>query len=330
MMKWYGAIAISSVGDPESAQAIEGHSRYTDWRGFRDALLDSPEFMRVQRTRKLPSKWVAADVFGGKRVLWLDLADAFVSRGCLHDSYEPLETAFVSANLREGDVFLDIGANIGWFTMLATTLIGEKGQVHAFEPRKPTVDYLRRSVALNGLDAIVTVYDVGLDKEERDHYLAWEKGTSNPGHSALLDGAASDAFESMPIHVTTLDQMELARVDFIKIDVEGAEMNVFLGATKTLEAHRPIILSELYPEQLERVSKATPKILFEHFHSLHYHAFIVDKVHCGDEIADFPANWPKELLNIALMPEERMQDRHVRVPSLADLKIPNELPDSRR
>ena len=107
-------------------------------------------------------------------------------------------------------------------------------------------------------------------------------------------------------------------------------MNVFLGAAKTLEAHRPIILSELYPEQLERVSKATPKILFEHFHSLHYHAFIVDKVHCGDEIADFPANWPKELLNIALMPEERMQDRHVRVPSLADLKIPNELPDPRR
>ena len=150
--------------DPESAQAIEGHSHHAGWREFRAALLDSPEFMRVQGTRKLPPKWVAAEVFGGERLLWLDLADSYVSCGCLYNSYEPLETAFVAANLGEGDVFLDIGANIGWFTMLATTLIGEKGQVHAFEPRKPTVDYLRRSVTLNGLDAIVTVYDVGLDE----------------------------------------------------------------------------------------------------------------------------------------------------------------------
>lgn len=311
--------------DPENPQAIEGHLHYTDWRAFRAALLDSAEFVQTQGARKLPPKWVAADVFAGKRTMWLDLTDAFVSNSCLHDSYEPLETAFVKAILRKGDIFLDIGANIGWFTLLATTLIGNTGQVHAFEPRKPTVDYLRRSIALNELDSIVTIHEVGLDLEERDHCLAWERGTPNPGHSALYEGAAGDKLETMAIHVTTLDKIDLPKVDFIKIDVEGAEMNVFLGGAETITAHRPVILSELYPEQLKCVSRATPNELLQHFRSMNYRAFIIDDIRCGDEIADFPANWHKELVNVALIPEERLRDGWVRIPSL-DCLSPNRKP----
>ncbi|HTV31653.1 MAG TPA: FkbM family methyltransferase [Methylocella sp.] len=303
---------------PESAKTIESHAHlYADWRAFRTALLNSAEFRQLLHgTRKLTPKWVAADVFAGKRTMWLDLNDDYVSRGCLNDSYEPLETAFVKANLGQGDIFLDIGANIGWFTLLATTLIGDTGRVHAFEPRKPTVDYLRRSIALNGLNSIVTVHEVGLDLEERDHCLAWEKGTTNPGHSALCEGGAGNEFETMAIHVTALDKIGLAKVDFIKIDVEGAEMNVFLGGAKTITTHRPVILSELYPDQLKCVSHATPNDLFEHFRAMNYRAFIIDTVRCGDEITDFPADWRKELVNVVIIPGERLNDGRVSMPSL--------------
>lgn len=303
--------------DPESAQTIEDHSHlHTDWRAFRAALLDSAEFTQGQRARKFPPKWVAADIFAGKRTIWLDLSDAYVSRACLHDSYEPLETAFVKANLGQGDIFLDIGANIGWFTLLATTLIGDTGRIHAFEPRKPTVDYLRRTIAFNGLNSVVTIHEVGLDLEERDHCLAWEKGTSNPGHSALCEGAAGEGFETMAIHVTALDKIGLAKVDFIKIDVEGAEMNVFLGAAETIKAYRPVILSELYPEQLKCVSHSTPYDLLEHFRAMNYRAFIIDSVRSGEEITDFPADWRKELVNVALIPGERLNDGRVNMPTL--------------
>lgn len=140
-----------------------------------------------------------------------------------------------------------------------------------------------------------------------------------PGGSSLFEGIPGDEFESMPIHVTALDKIDLARVDFIKIDVEGAEMNVFLGAGKTIETHRPAILSELLPSQLKRVSRVTPSTLLGHFRSMDYRAFIIDAVRCGEEIADFPANWPKDLLNIALIPEERLREGRVLIPSLADL-----------
>src|SRR5690348_15511421 len=132
---------------------------HEDWRKFRQALLKSAEFSRNSLARPLVPKWVAAEIFGGKRLIWLDLMDDYVSRGCLFDAYESIETELVRKHLKPGQVFLDIGANIGWFTLLASMIVGEEGHVHAFEPRRPTVGYLRRSVSANSLDALVTVHD---------------------------------------------------------------------------------------------------------------------------------------------------------------------------
>jgi len=304
--------------DPESRNTVESHmAQHADWRYFREALLDSAEFAQIQSTRKLPSKWVISEIFGGTQMIWLDLADAFVSRGCLIDQYEPVESAYVRANLHEGNVFVDVGANIGWFTLLAASIVRDTGHVHAFEPRLPTADYLRRSVALNAMQNIVTVHEAGLGDDTRDYHLGWQRGTTNPGSSCLVEPTLADGLETIPIRLITLDSLDLARVDLLKMDVEGAEMRAVYGARSTIDRHRPLIISELHPRQLVQVSGVTPKQFLQYFRSIGYEAFILDSVRGGEKLNDFPRDWYKELLNVVLAPEE-FRDRDRRLAAIGE------------
>jgi FkbM family methyltransferase len=293
--------------EPESDKIIALQARnHTDWRSFRHSLLASAEFKGGQTSLNLPSKWVAADVFGGKRMIWLDLRDDFVSREALRDSYETIESAFVSALLRPGDVFLDIGANIGWFTLLASTLIGESGHIHAFEPLRPTVGYLRRSVAVNGLQPMVTVHEFGLADVEGEFRLAWKKNSRNPGNSYLVDGER-DGIETISIQLRTLDSLRLDKVDFVKLDVEGAEPKVFAGGRNTFKKHRPIVMSELFPDQLKMVAGISPREFIAMFKSLDYQSFIVDQHESSEAVDDFPGDFPREVTNIGLIPSEKLE-----------------------
>jgi FkbM family methyltransferase len=307
--------------DPESEVTAASQAQsFLDWREFRGSLLNSQEFKASAIYRNLPPKWVASEIFGGKRTIWLDLNDDFVSRGALMDSYEKLETEVVSALLREGDVFLDVGANIGWYTLLASTLVGRAGHIHAFEPRESTQGYLRRSVAMNGLGSIVTVHNFGLGDMVGELLLGWAHSGRNPGHSHFVDAEGPD-IETIKISVKTLDSLNLSKFDFIKLDVEGAEPKVIAGGRSSIQKHRPFIMSELYPEQLRVVSKTTPKDYIGIFSEMDYQAFIVDQSNLGDLVKDFPTNSPWDLTNIILVPAEKI-GKAAEMLALAGLELP--------
>ncbi len=296
--------------DPESSLVLDRHkAAHDDWRQFRERLLTSAEFLHAQRGRTLPPKWVATEILQGQRLLWLDLEDAFVSRGCLMDGYEPLESAFVRANLKPGDVFLDIGANIGWFTMLASTIVGERGHIHAFEPRKPTADYLRRSVEANALSSLVTVHEVGLADKDGEWHLAWAQGTTNPGSSCLVaDPTGAANLNAITINLRKLDDLELSKVDFVKIDIEGAEMLAVSGGRRTIAQHRPVVMSELHPKQLQLVSGATSAEYIGWFKQQGYRVFLLEADR-NDELDDFPHFLNKDLVNIVCIPVDKAELR---------------------
>lgn len=291
--------------EPENEAVIEAHQRLADLPTFRRALLECAEFAQRNPVAALPRRWVIAPVLGGQRMMWLDLGDLYVSRGCLLDDYEPAETHFVRTVLRPGDVFVDVGANLGWFTLVASVAVGETGAVHAFEPRAETVARLLETVALNELEDLITTYPYGLADEETDGVLVWVSGTDNPGGSAVWSGAIPDNMEEQAIALRPLDALGFDRIDMLKIDVEGAELRVLRGARKTLEQCRPYILSELSPDMLGRVSGAPVESYFAFFDELGYRAFIVDTERCGEETHGFPAGWHKSLINLALVPRER-------------------------
>ena len=297
--------------EPESDAVVRAHAMAAnDVAAFRKALLLSEEFAGLSFQVHQPC-WVAAPVLNGTRLMCIDLSDRYVSLGCLQDAYEKIETRFIRGVLKAADVFVDVGANVGWFTMLASTIIGKKGRIHAFEPRRPIVDYLQRTVVLNGLSEVITVYPIGLSNEAKTETLIWNSSSDNGGSASFGRGDASPEMACQTIEVQPLDSLNLGHVDVIKIDVEGAEPLVLEGAKKTIERDRPIILTEILPTQLKRVSDSSPQDLIDFFLSKNYRGYVLDHVRCGENIRTFREVWERGVVNIGFAPEERAIDRSV-------------------
>ncbi|QLQ13833.1 MAG: FkbM family methyltransferase [Brevundimonas sp.] len=188
--------------------------------------------------------------------LWIDLADTVVSMGCLAGNYEPQETRFVLQTLAPGDVFVDIGANLGWFTILAADRVGSAGQVHAFEPGSLTRGLLQRSVDDNGFGDRVQIHSVALGmRRDRGTCCRTLPPVVTEGYMAPAGDAGSAGFAGQDVDVRPLDALAIdRRVKLIKMDVEGSEPLVLRGAQNLIARDRPLILAEVYDELLRLVS----------------------------------------------------------------------------
>lgn len=224
---------------------------------FLSNILHSPEYAsRVRKHSGFAGFTPVSTEIAGRR-LWLDLADMYVSRVCLTGAYEPSETDFVRANLREGDTFLDIGANIGWFTTLAAQIVGPSGIVHAFEPRDETRALLARSIADNATDDIVELHDAIVSDQPGQSRLTWMEGGNNPGGTRIMSAAepSGEGMTTQSARAIAIDDLGIdGRLSLIKMDIEGAEGLALKGARQTLARHRPVILTELYDPSLQFVS----------------------------------------------------------------------------
>jgi FkbM family methyltransferase len=289
--------------EPESEKVIQNHLALGSLEKVRSVMMGSAEFKsKVIQTKFSTSKWVATDILD-RFVMWIDLHDAYVSHGCLNNNYEPEETSFFMSRLRSGDVVLDIGANIGWFTLVAAKHIGPSGQVHAFEPRPETARMLKRTIADNDLRSIVHVWEYALSDKAEELHLAWGSNTDNPGGSFLSGTHGSDlrrpGQDAAAVIACRLDDvLPGIAPDIIKIDVEGAEPMALAGAREALARKRPTILSELYPAQLEQVSRKTAAQFISQIEEYGYGCYMLENGQPAKRLKDFPANIQKELVSV--------------------------------
>ncbi|MFN2601742.1 MAG: FkbM family methyltransferase [Gemmatimonadaceae bacterium] len=143
--------------------------------------------------------------------------------------------------LRDGDICLDVGANIGALSLSMAHRVGARGKVVAFEPGRVPFERLKQNVELSGAHN-VEPHELGLAEKPGEMFWALEEG-ENSGNGSLspLDG-------QMVVKVMRLDACDaikkLPRIDFIKIDVEGMELEVITGAMGTIERHHPSMLIE--------------------------------------------------------------------------------------
>lgn len=185
---------------------------------------------------------VASIVFGD---------DEYVKNNFLADGLFNLEGPYEAggARLRERDVVIDAGANIGVFTVFAARRVGPNGHVYAFEPIQKTRSVLLENISMNGASNVTAIPCALSDR-------AGEAGFS-VNDTAL--GSSSGVFVETPgrvesVEVVTLDDFvereKLARVDFIKADIEGMEKEMLKGATRTIQVHRPrlALCTYHYPE----------------------------------------------------------------------------------
>jgi FkbM family methyltransferase len=186
---------------------------------------------------------------------------------CLYvcGSFEPNEFAFLDRVLHPGMIFIDVGANDGYYTLFAARRVGSTGRVVAVEPSSRERVNLKRNITRNRLDN-VTVVSAALASACGVADLCLAQGV-HAGHNTLgkfaHDGVQADRLQR--VDVATLDKvtadLQLEGIDFIKIDVEGAEASVIDGAHHVLSKMRPMILLEINDKALRAQSTSAEALL---------------------------------------------------------------------
>jgi FkbM family methyltransferase len=169
--------------------------------------------------------------------------------------YEPHECLVLKKVLREGDVFVDCGANIGLYSLYAAALVGGRGRVLAFEPSPREIARLKENIRLNDFKQI-DVFPYALSDTDGTTTFnladAQKAGQNTLGTSfGYADTACA---EQITVPLRRLDDVcageKLPNLRLIKIDVEGAELHVLRGAMHTLKTYRPVLLLEIFPSSL--------------------------------------------------------------------------------
>jgi FkbM family methyltransferase len=181
-----------------------------------------------------------------------------------HLSWNPAEYEAFRAAVRPGAVALDIGANVGAYSLLLGQWVGPAGRVFAFEPAPEIFDGLRRHVALNDLSAVVTPIAAAAGARTATSRLI-VAGTV--GESRLASARDRDA-ATVEVALTTIDRFCSERAllpDFIKVDVEGFELDVLRGARETIRRAGPglALFVEMHPSVWPLVGVSREEILAE-------------------------------------------------------------------
>ncbi|GAA5236295.1 FkbM family methyltransferase [Verticiella sediminum] len=235
--------------DPEE---IPGHFARAgaDLTAIVSTYVNSLEFAR----RKLlaapgDDTYVQAEIEGFR--LMVGANDEDVGKPVLAGGYEAHVTRVFRERLRPGMRVVDVGANIGYFSMLAASLVEESGHVLAFEPNPENGRLLECSRRLNGYEQVQLYQTAASD---RDGLLVLNATHSNGTTSRIDDAQALLTARTVPC--LQLDPILLrgGKVDFIKIDVEGAEYLALSGARELLARDRPAIVSEFSPSTMPGIS----------------------------------------------------------------------------
>lgn len=173
-----------------------------------------------------------------------DLGHQFLAGG-----FEELEYAFVGRFLKPGMVVLDIGANEGYYTVLASKCVGSRGRVVGFEPSTRERRRLKINLWINHCSN-VQVEGIALSSAEGQSDLHVVEG-GETGCNSLRPPDIKGKTQTVRVTVTTLDQFlrrnTIERIDFIKMDIEGAELSALQGAAGLLRTlPRPVLLIEVF------------------------------------------------------------------------------------
>jgi FkbM family methyltransferase len=193
-----------------------------------------------------------ADLGGG--VFHCDLRDATAAEVCFTGRYEPQETQLLRQLLGPGDVFADVGANWGYYTLAAASLVGATGRVVSFEPEPRLFALLSANVAVNHRHQVSCQPAAVGSRRERVAFSPFSPDGGNWGLSRVVDlGTASAAhFESVSVALDdALDALSIGTVRLVKIDVEGSEVAVLAGMRRGLASGRyQHVMLECHPALL--------------------------------------------------------------------------------
>ena len=162
--------------------------------------------------------------------------------------YEPNQTEIVKKYVHEGDIVVDIGAHVGYYTLLMAQLVGKNGKVYSFEPDPVNFQLLKKSVEINGFENVVLIQKAVSNITDKVKLFL---GDNDSAINRIYDAKLGDAKESIDVESIRIDEYfkendEL--VNFIKIDSEGSEIKIINGMKQFLSRNQELVMmTEFFP-----------------------------------------------------------------------------------
>lgn len=209
----------------------------------RHGALSRRGFAWRRLAREAPDRQVIADAVDGEK---FRVSPRDIIGGLLYvrGVFEPRETAFVKRCLRPGDVFVDVGANMGYYTVIGAECVGNAGAVHSFEPNARMFEELTFNVSLNGIQSSCMLNNCGVSNEagvgrlsryQFGHEVYGSLGTHQRGDHGV------DGYDEVPL--VSLDEYVhdhgIRSIRLIKLDIEGAELLAIKGCARLLAWETP-------------------------------------------------------------------------------------------
>jgi FkbM family methyltransferase len=257
-------VILSRVAPAVPLRAYFSLERKFDWQSLRDLepFLIKTGLLRQARMRVRGGFTMALNP--------QDLVPLMLLRT---GEWQPEVWDALASALPPDSVLLDVGAHIGIFTLKGARHVGSKGRVIAFEPNPETVKLLRENISANHLENVTVEQIACTDRPQQLTLFA--APTNNTGASSLSQVNATYGASPRPFQVRgrpiddVIRELQLDRVDAMKIDVEGAELQVLRGAAETLKRFHPRIVVEIVPSQLANFG-STPKDIASFIRSTGY------------------------------------------------------------
>lgn len=181
--------------------------------------------------------------------MWLDDQDTLEL--ATQEIYEPFETALFKKEIKTGQTVLDIGANIGYYTLIAVKLVGPRGKVYAFEPDPDNFFLLKKNVESNGYANVILVNQAVSDKTKTAKLFL---NKTNKGDHRLYD--SRDKRPSISVQTVKLDDFFKKldkKINFIKMDIQGSEAGALEGLKLLIRKNPSVkLITEFWPYGINR------------------------------------------------------------------------------
>jgi FkbM family methyltransferase len=196
----------------------------------------------------------------GRMKFVIDVNDTVgVGGSLLEGEFEPVQTALISRNLKPGMTFIDIGANIGYYTVIASKRVGKSGRVYCFEPDPQNYRMLVKNISENKLSNVCPQSTALSDSTGT---ATLHTDSKNFGAHSLNKSNIWDEKSEVTVSTMKLDDFVGAdKIDMIKLDVQGAESKVIAGSIRTLMTQRPILVLELWPYGIQKMGDDPVKLV---------------------------------------------------------------------
>ncbi len=169
------------------------------------------------------------------------------------ETYEAENFEFLQKSCKPGAVIIDIGAHIGLFSIIAAQVTGKSGKVYAFEPAPSTYALLQKTVVINHEEQVIETFQkaVGKANGKITFFVSDDKADNS---NSLVNYKEDRSLHGIDVAVTTIDnfvmEKNISRLNFIKIDVEGAEFDTLQGAAETLKNLKPVCIVAIHPQPI--------------------------------------------------------------------------------